>query len=79
MFGRRRQLESLRAVLEPLVRRAKSAGQLADGVTVRAAVDWVVICLSTVVPLPEAASFDVNDPVATGRFYARSICRGIAD
>ena len=77
MFGQRRHLEAARSAIEPLVRRAKAAGELAKGVTVAAAVDWIVICLSTVVTLPKASSFDVNDAAATGRFYARFICHGL--
>jgi AcrR family transcriptional regulator len=77
MFGQRRHLEAARKALEPAVRRAKREGELAPGVGVDEATDWIVICLSTVVPLSGATSFDVDDIPATGRFYAKFICHGL--
>lgn len=77
MFGQRRQADSARKVIEPFVRRAADAGDLAPGVDVDAALDWIGICLTTVVPLQNARSFEVDDARATGRFYARRICEGL--
>jgi AcrR family transcriptional regulator len=77
MFGQRRHMQAARGVIEPFVRRAMQTGQIGQGISVEEAIDWIAICLETVVPLQVAHSFDVDDPGATGRFYARFICRGL--
>ena len=77
MFGQRRHIDAARSVIEPLVRRAKQAKQIGQAIRVEEAIDWIAICLETVVPLQVAHSFDVDDPGEMGRFYARFICRGL--
>jgi AcrR family transcriptional regulator len=69
--------EFLRDLLRPHVQRAQRDGQLADGVSTKEAIDWIVVTLSTVSTPIEVVSFDPDNPDALARFYARRACQGL--
>ncbi|HLG67731.1 MAG TPA: helix-turn-helix domain-containing protein [Acidimicrobiales bacterium] len=72
-----RRVGLLRDLVAPQLRAARRRGELRADVDLAEAAEWVAITVSTVPTLTDATSFDLDDPAAVGRFYARHICRGL--
>jgi hypothetical protein len=58
--------------------RGPPRGELAPGVDLEQAGEWVAIALSTLRTLTSAMTVDLEESVAVGRFYAHHLCRGLA-
>jgi len=66
------------SVLRPHVVKAHKGGELAEGISVDGAIEWIAVILTTIPTLPASAQLDINNPAALGRTMAARICRGIA-
>jgi AcrR family transcriptional regulator len=67
----------VRELVTPELERARRRGELRPGVAVDEAAEWIAITLGGLSTLTAATTFDVDDPVAVGLFYARHICHGL--
>jgi AcrR family transcriptional regulator len=76
-LSRDHRLGLIRDLVAPELARARRRGELAGGVDLAEAAEWIAIALSGLSTLTAATTFDVDDPVAVGRFYARRICHGL--
>jgi AcrR family transcriptional regulator len=72
-----RRLGVLRDIVAPELEAARRRGELRTDTDPTQAAEWIAITVSTLTTLTEATTFDLDDPAAVARFYARHICRGI--
>lgn len=78
MFLRQdRQTARIRELVTPALRAARRRGELARRVDIEEAAEWIAIALTNVNTITDATTFDLDDPDAIGRFYARYLCRGV--
>ncbi len=66
----------VRDILGSRVQAAYAAGAFAEGLTPAAALDWIVVALSTHA-FVDVPSLDAADGAAVGRFYSVNIVRGL--
>jgi hypothetical protein len=67
----------LRELVVPELRAARRRGELAKGIDIEQAADWIALTLSTITTMTATKAVDLDDPDAVGRFYARHVCRGL--
>ncbi|HLY82037.1 MAG TPA: TetR/AcrR family transcriptional regulator [Acidimicrobiales bacterium] len=72
-----RKIARLREMVAPQLELAWRRGELHDAVRLDEAAEWVAISLAGVTSLTTATSFDLDDPVSVGRFFARHLCQGL--
>jgi hypothetical protein len=72
-----RKISRLCGMIAPQLELARQRGELHSTVNVDQAGEWVAISLASVTSLTTAATFDLDDPAAVGRFFARHLCRGL--
>jgi AcrR family transcriptional regulator len=77
LLSRERQLNRVRALVAPQLQEARDRGELRPGVDVAEAAEWIAINLSSLSTLVQADSFDLDDPAAVGRFFAKHLCYGL--
>ena len=78
LLSRERQLNRVRVLVSPQLERARQRGELRPGVDVAEAAEWIAINVASLSTLVQATSFDLDDPAAVGRFFARHLCYGLA-
>ncbi len=76
-LSRDHRQQLVRELVTPELERARRRGELRPGVAVDEAAEWIAVALGGLSTLTAATTFDVDDPVAVGLFYARHICHGL--
>jgi AcrR family transcriptional regulator len=76
-LSRERNVRRILDVVTPQLEKALARGELRDDVDVAEAAEWIAISVASLQTLTRAESFDLDDPVAAGRFVARFLCRGL--
>ncbi|MGE0880450.1 MAG: TetR/AcrR family transcriptional regulator [Acidimicrobiia bacterium] len=71
------RVDFLRQLVKPQLEAARDRGELRTDLAIDEASEWIAISILSLNQLTSVASFDIDDPAATGRFVARYVCRGL--
>jgi AcrR family transcriptional regulator len=77
MLSRERQANRIRELVIPRLARARDRRELRPDIDVSEAAEWIAINLASLSMLVRATSFDMDEPAAVGRFFARHLCHGL--
>jgi AcrR family transcriptional regulator len=77
LLSRERQANRIQELVAPELQRAQERDELRPGIEVSEAAEWIAITLASLSTLVRATSFDMDDPAAVGRFFARHLCHGL--